>query len=325
MRGSGAPRPDSAGAAPGPGGGTDVPRPDGARDGTDGRVVGFVDIGTNSVRLMVVQISSRRSYRVINLQREVVRLGEEEFGDRLLRPAAIERAVTVCRSFAALARSHGAREIVAVATSATREARNQGVFVARLHDEAGLDVHVVSGREEARLIYLGIQSRVELGERTAFCLDIGGGSTEIMSATAGAICSSTACRWAPCAWPAIPACPTSRVASRPTTTSACSVPSASPRCTRWRPCDGSTSTSPTARRGRYATWQRWPLACCTTASPSATRRRAWPTCARWSSCCAASRSRSAAACPASTPTAPTSWSPAPWCSRRCSATSSCRP
>jgi len=145
-----------------------------------GRVVGFIDIGTNSVRLMVVRIASRHSYRVINLTREVVRLGEDEFGDRLLRPAAVERAVTVCRSFVALARGHGADEIVAVATSATREARNEAAFVARLRDEAGLDVHVVSGREEARLIFLGIQSRVELGDRIAFCLDIGGGSTEVM-------------------------------------------------------------------------------------------------------------------------------------------------
>ncbi len=144
------------------------------------QLVGFIDIGTNSVRLMLVRISANRSYHVVNLQREVVRLGEEEFADHLLRPAAIERAVLVCRSFAGLARSHGADEIVAVATSATREARNQGVFVARLRAEAGLDVRVISGREEARLIYLGVLGRVELGERTAFCLDIGGGSTEVI-------------------------------------------------------------------------------------------------------------------------------------------------
>jgi exopolyphosphatase / guanosine-5'-triphosphate,3'-diphosphate pyrophosphatase len=146
----------------------------------EGQLVGFIDIGTNSVRLMIVRISANRSYHVVNLQREVVRLGEEEFADHLLRPAAVERAVLVCRSFAELARSHGADEIVAVATSATREARNQGAFVARLRAEAGLDVHVISGREEARLIYLGVLGRVELGERTAFCLDIGGGSTEVI-------------------------------------------------------------------------------------------------------------------------------------------------
>ncbi len=155
----------------------DSPSPGGTGDG---HVVGFIDIGTNSVRLMLVRISARQSYQVINLQREVVRLGEEEFADHLLRAAAIERAVLVCRSFAGLARSQGATEIVTVATSATREARNQASFVGRLRDEAGLDVHVVSGREEARLIYLGVRSRVDLGERTAFCLDIGGGSTEVI-------------------------------------------------------------------------------------------------------------------------------------------------
>ena len=153
--------------------------PDNASD-AGGHVVGFVDIGTNSVRLMLVQVGPGLAYRVINLQREVVRLGEDEFGDGLLRPAAMERALAVCRSFAELARSSGATEVVAVATSATREARNRAAFVARLRDEAGLDVHVVSGREEARLIYLGVLGTVELGERTLLCLDIGGGSTEVI-------------------------------------------------------------------------------------------------------------------------------------------------
>jgi len=146
----------------------------------DGRVVAFIDIGTNSIRLMLVRLAANHSYRVISLQKEVVRLGEDEFGERLLREAAMERALLVCSSFAGLSRSNGAAEIVAVATSATREARNQDAFVARLRDEAGLDVHVVSGREEARLIYLGVQSRVDLGDRTAFCIDIGGGSTELI-------------------------------------------------------------------------------------------------------------------------------------------------
>jgi len=60
--------------------------------GGDGHVVGFIDIGTNSVRLMLVRISARQSWQVINLQREVVRLGEEEFGDHLLRAATISSA-----------------------------------------------------------------------------------------------------------------------------------------------------------------------------------------------------------------------------------------
>ena len=141
---------------------------------------GFIDIGTNSVRLMVVRLEPDHSWSTITLQKEPVRLGEGEFGaESALQLAAMDRATLVCRSFAELARSHGAATVIAVATSATREAGNQAAFVRRLREEAGIDVHVVSGQEEARLIFLGVLSRVHLGERRALVIDIGGGSTEV--------------------------------------------------------------------------------------------------------------------------------------------------
>jgi exopolyphosphatase/guanosine-5'-triphosphate,3'-diphosphate pyrophosphatase len=144
------------------------------------QTIGFIDIGTNSVRLMVVRLQPDRSWTTITLQKEPVRLGEGEFGaESALQPAAMDRAVVVCRSFADLARAHGAQTVVAVATSATREAGNQAAFVRRLLEEAGIDVHVVSGQEEARLIFLGVLSRVHLGARRALVIDIGGGSTEV--------------------------------------------------------------------------------------------------------------------------------------------------
>ena len=144
------------------------------------QTIGFIDIGTNSVRLTVVRYESDHSWSTITQQKEPVRLGEGEFGTQnALQPAAMDRATLVCRSFAQLARAHGARTVVAVATSATREAGNKTAFVRRLHEEAGIDVHVVSGPEEARLIFLGVLSRVHLGEQRALVIDIGGGSTEV--------------------------------------------------------------------------------------------------------------------------------------------------
>ena len=144
------------------------------------QAIGFIDVGTNSVRLMVVRLEPDRSWSTITLQKEPVRLGEGAFGaESALQPAAMDRAALVCRSFADLARSHGAATVIAVATSATREAGNQAAFVRRLREEAGIDVHVVSGQEEARLIFLGVLSRVHLGERRALVIDIGGGSTEV--------------------------------------------------------------------------------------------------------------------------------------------------
>jgi exopolyphosphatase / guanosine-5'-triphosphate,3'-diphosphate pyrophosphatase len=145
--------------------------------------VAFMDIGTNSIRLLIVRIESNNAYTVLHQLKETVRLGEGEFARHRLDPNAISRAVNVARHFALLARNAGAHEMIAVATAATREAENQEDFLSRLREEAGLDVHVVSGLEEARLIYLGVVSGLHLGDRQAFFVDIGGGSTEVIVGT----------------------------------------------------------------------------------------------------------------------------------------------
>jgi exopolyphosphatase/guanosine-5'-triphosphate,3'-diphosphate pyrophosphatase len=146
---------------------------------TAGHVVGFVDIGTNSVRLLVVRINPNFSYTIISQEKEVARLGEQEFKDSTLRPEAMERAIFVCGKFADLAKTYGATKIIAVGTSAIREAQNQSDFLQKLFSETGLNVHVISGEEEARLICLGVSSGIDIGEEKAIFIDLGGGSTEI--------------------------------------------------------------------------------------------------------------------------------------------------
>jgi exopolyphosphatase/guanosine-5'-triphosphate,3'-diphosphate pyrophosphatase len=140
--------------------------------------VAFMDFGTNSVRLLVVRIEPNQAYTVLHALKETVRLGEGEFARQHLQPQAIERAIAVAARFADIARAAGAEEIVAVATAAVREAENRRAFLARLFNETGIDLHVVSGREEARLIFLGVAGGIDLGDRTALLIDIGGGSTE---------------------------------------------------------------------------------------------------------------------------------------------------
>jgi exopolyphosphatase / guanosine-5'-triphosphate,3'-diphosphate pyrophosphatase len=144
------------------------------------QITAFIDIGTNSIRLLLVQ-HENGAYRIITQQKETVRLGEGEFSSsEYLQPEAVNRAILVCSKFAELAHSYATENIIAVATSATREAENQADFIHRLRHEAGIDVSVISGREEARLIYLGISSGVNLNNKNAFFIDIGGGSTEII-------------------------------------------------------------------------------------------------------------------------------------------------
>jgi exopolyphosphatase / guanosine-5'-triphosphate,3'-diphosphate pyrophosphatase len=147
--------------------------------GPNGRVVSFIDIGTNSVRLLVVRLNPNHSYTILSRQKQQVRLGEGEFDEDEIQPDAIDRLVVVCRKFTDLARTFSTEEFVAVATSAMREAANQNEILHLLRQEAQLDVRVISGQEEARLIYLGVGSGIHIEDRVVFFIDIGGGSTEI--------------------------------------------------------------------------------------------------------------------------------------------------
>jgi exopolyphosphatase/guanosine-5'-triphosphate,3'-diphosphate pyrophosphatase len=146
----------------------------------EGRVIAFIDIGTNSIRLLVVRLNPNQSFTILTRQKQAVRLGEGEFETEEITADAMDRAILVARKFTELARSFGAGEFAVVATSATREAANQHLFLSRLRHEAGLDVRVISGKEEARLIYMGIASGTHLGESAALFIDIGGGSTELI-------------------------------------------------------------------------------------------------------------------------------------------------
>ena len=150
-----------------------------------GHVVSFIDIGTNSVRMMVVRLNPNFSYTVLSLEKEMVRLGAGGFDDMFLRRDAIDRTVLVCKKFVELSRYYSADEIIAVATSAAREARNQNVLEERLKEEADLDLGIISGIEEARLIFLGVSSGIDLAGRTALMIDIGGGSTELAIGNGG--------------------------------------------------------------------------------------------------------------------------------------------
>ncbi|HUL38769.1 MAG TPA: Ppx/GppA family phosphatase, partial [Methanomassiliicoccales archaeon] len=144
-----------------------------------GKVVSFIDIGTNSIRTAVIRLNPNYSYSILSRQKQVVRLGESEFLEHMLIPAAIERCVVVCKRFVEMGRAFGAEEFVTVATSATREARNQGELLERLRKEVGIEARVISGKEEARLIYLGVSTAFHLEDRYGVFIDIGGGSTEV--------------------------------------------------------------------------------------------------------------------------------------------------
>ena len=143
-------------------------------------VLAAIDIGTNSFHLVVAR-AGRHRFDVITSEKEVVRLGAGSGDMKRLRADAIDRGVAALRRLRLVAESSGAT-VRAVATSAVREASNRNDFLRRAREEAGVDVEVVSGPEEARLIHLGVLQALPLYERRHLVVDIGGGSTEFVVA-----------------------------------------------------------------------------------------------------------------------------------------------
>jgi exopolyphosphatase/guanosine-5'-triphosphate,3'-diphosphate pyrophosphatase len=145
--------------------------------------VAAIDIGTNSIHLLIAAIDpSLRSFSVVLAEKSTARLGEREAESGDISPLALERGFQALRRFRELANSHGVERIVTAATSAVREAPNGPRFLEALQEQLGLVVNLVSGIEEARLIYLGVLSGMAFGPTPHLILDIGGGSTELILA-----------------------------------------------------------------------------------------------------------------------------------------------
>ncbi|ACK67620.1 Ppx/GppA phosphatase [Rippkaea orientalis PCC 8801] len=144
-----------------------------------------IDIGTNSIHMVVVEIDKTLpAFTILARQKDTVRLGEQEPKSGKLTEEAIERAISSLQRCKDLATSMNVDYIVATATSATREASNGQIFIQRVKDEVGIFVNLISGYEEARRIYLGVLSGMDFQDKPHVIIDIGGGSTEIILADA---------------------------------------------------------------------------------------------------------------------------------------------
>lgn len=147
--------------------------------------IAAIDIGTNSFHLIVVSTKSDGNFEIIDREREVIRLGEGSSGDiKFINKKAFDRGVEALIRFKGIADSHNA-QIRAVATSAVREAYNKNDFIQKVFEGTGIEIEVISGNEEARLINLGILKAVPVYNKKTFIVDIGGGSTEFILSQKG--------------------------------------------------------------------------------------------------------------------------------------------
>lgn len=147
-------------------------------------LIAAIDVGTNSFHMVIASVSTRGVLRVHSRNKDMVRLGQAAGDMKHLEPEAIKRGVATLKRFVTEAKNTGAH-VRAVATSAVREAINREDFVQRVRAETGIDVEVVSGNEEGRLIYVGCIHALPILSKRTLVFDIGGGSTETVIGTHG--------------------------------------------------------------------------------------------------------------------------------------------
>jgi exopolyphosphatase/guanosine-5'-triphosphate,3'-diphosphate pyrophosphatase len=146
-----------------------------------------IDIGSNSVRMEAAEVAHGEAPRVLASDREVTRLGESVFRHGSVSEEAMQSTCAVLARMAALYRRLDVVGVRAVATSAIRDSRNRDEFLQRASEAAGAQVETISGREEARLIHVGVQSIWPQTGKRVLIVDIGGGSAEIVAAGDGVL------------------------------------------------------------------------------------------------------------------------------------------
>lgn len=142
------------------------------------RVAG-IDVGSNAIRMMVVEFTDFTTYRVLDTQRVPVRLGHDVFLTGKLTPACMDRALEAFAAFKRILAEFQVDLMRVVATSAVRESQNGQQFVDRVKDALGMEIETILGAEEARLIHLAIRNRMRLSPYRWTTVDVGGGSVEV--------------------------------------------------------------------------------------------------------------------------------------------------
>jgi exopolyphosphatase/guanosine-5'-triphosphate,3'-diphosphate pyrophosphatase len=143
------------------------------------QTIAAIDIGSNSLKLAIVQAAASDSFTIILQERERVSLGRQTLQNKFLSADAINQSADAIAKFRSMAESRSADSIIAVATASVREADNAADFVSEIKNRTGVTVEVLSSLEEARLIGIAAAQNCNFGDGALMNIDIGGGSTEL--------------------------------------------------------------------------------------------------------------------------------------------------
>lgn len=149
-----------------------------------------IDVGSNAMRLAIGETRDDGVVEVVETAREPVRLGRDVFSNGRLSPAIMDLALQAFHRFSASICEYGVEHTAAIATSAMRESENGKDLADRILDETGIQVDVISGMEEARLVHLAVSRKLDIETGEALLVDIGGGSVEVALTSQGLLVDS---------------------------------------------------------------------------------------------------------------------------------------
>lgn len=152
-----------------------------------GARIAAIDVGSNSIRLVVAEVLPSGGYRVLDEERENTRLAAALAKTERLDPKAADASVTVLRNFLSIVQGYGVSQVRAIGTSALRDAEDGPEFCDRVRKDLKLSIEVISANEEARLAFLSVARAFDISGRKVAVADIGGGSTEIVLASSGLV------------------------------------------------------------------------------------------------------------------------------------------
>lgn len=149
--------------------------------------IGAIDVGSNALRFMAVEVAASDTYEVLETGRVPLRLGHDVFLTGRMHFETVDRAMRGLSEFVERLSALGITRYRAVATSAVRQSKNGASFVERVANELGLKLEVINGSEEARLVFLAVRTRVPVRDGEWVLVDLGGGSVEVSVVNGGAI------------------------------------------------------------------------------------------------------------------------------------------
>ncbi len=141
--------------------------------------IAIIDMGTNTFHLLIAE-RKNNSYAIVHRERIASKIGVGGINNRIITTAGGERAISALQDFKKVLDSWGVSQTTAFGTSALRNAKNGGELIEKIKKEIGIEAKIISGDEEAELIYKGVRSAVNLGKEKSLIVDIGGGSVEFI-------------------------------------------------------------------------------------------------------------------------------------------------